>query len=117
MAQRWLYFNLQCIVAVIAVVVVTLATQLNSPTAGFTGPSIVALMSFGDILNYIIRWWTQMETCVGAVTRSVFHAITYTYIHSPLITLDQVSKGAFILPFSPRFGPLCHIEQLLTLGS
>jgi ATP-binding cassette, subfamily C (CFTR/MRP), member 1 len=26
-------------------------------------------MSFGDILNYIIRWWTQMETSVGAIAR------------------------------------------------
>jgi ABC-type multidrug transport system fused ATPase/permease subunit len=68
-AQRWLQFVLQCIVAVIAIVVVTLATQLHSSSAGFTGPSIVALMSFGDILNFIIRWWTQLETSIGAVTR------------------------------------------------
>jgi len=81
LVQRWLQFVLLCVVGVLAVVVVTLATQLHSPpssqsgtqsrpqTAGFTGPSIVALMSFGDILNYIIRWWTQMETSVGAIAR------------------------------------------------
>ncbi|KAI8623501.1 ABC transporter [Xylariaceae sp. FL1651] len=69
MVQRWLQFVLQCVVALIAIMVVTLATQLHSHRAGFTGPSIVALMSFGDILNYIIRWWTQLETSVGAVTR------------------------------------------------
>lgn len=26
-------------------------------------------MTFGDILNYIIRWYTQIETSIGAVSR------------------------------------------------
>lgn len=69
MARRWLLFVLQCVVAVLAIVVVTLATQISSGTAGFTGASLVALMTFGDTLNYIIRWWTQLETSIGAVTR------------------------------------------------
>ncbi|KAK3386815.1 ABC transporter [Podospora didyma] len=69
MVQRWLLFVLQCIVAVIAVFVVTLATQTRSETTGFTGASLVALMTFGEILNFIIRWWTQLETSIGAVTR------------------------------------------------
>lgn len=69
MVQRWLLFALQCIIACLAILVVTLATQLHSDTSGFTGASLVALMMFGDILNYIIRWWTQLETSIGAVTR------------------------------------------------
>jgi len=69
MVQRWLLFVLQCVVAVVAVVVVTLATQVHSNTATFTGASLVALMTFGDVLNFIIRWWTQLETSIGAVTR------------------------------------------------
>ena len=69
MVQRWLLFVLQSMVACLAILVVTLATQTRSDTAGFTGASLVALMTFGDILNYIIRWWTQMETSIGAVTR------------------------------------------------
>ncbi|KAM7197149.1 P-loop containing nucleoside triphosphate hydrolase protein [Rhypophila sp. PSN 637] len=69
MVQRWLLFVLLCIVAVLAVLVVTLATQTTSQSTGFTGASLVSLMTFGDILNYIIRWWTQLETSIGAVTR------------------------------------------------
>jgi len=69
MVQRWLLFVLNCIVACIACLVVTLATQIPSDTAGFTGASLIALMTFGDGLNFIIRWWTQLETSIGAVTR------------------------------------------------
>jgi ATP-binding cassette, subfamily C (CFTR/MRP), member 1 len=68
MVQRWLGFTLQIVVAILAVAVVTLATQLRSSTA-LTGASLVTLMTFGDILNYIIRWFTQMETSIGAVSR------------------------------------------------
>jgi ATP-binding cassette subfamily C (CFTR/MRP) protein 1 len=68
MVQRWLGFTLQLVVAVLAVAVVTLATQLRS-SVGLTGASLVTLMTFGDILNYIIRWFTQMETSIGAVGR------------------------------------------------
>lgn len=68
MVQRWLGFTLQIIVAILAVVVVTLSTQLRSSTA-ITGASLVTLMTFGDVLRYIIRWWTQLETSIGAVGR------------------------------------------------
>lgn len=68
MVQRWLGFALQTVVAVLAIVVVTLATQLRSST-GLTGASLVTLMTFGDILNYIIRWYTQIETSMGAINR------------------------------------------------
>ncbi|KAM7197970.1 P-loop containing nucleoside triphosphate hydrolase protein [Naviculisporaceae sp. PSN 640] len=71
MVQRWLLFVLQCVVALLAIMVVTLATQTagSSSSTGFTGASLVALMTFGEILNFIIRWWTQLETSIGAVTR------------------------------------------------
>ena len=69
MARRWLLFVLQCIVALLAIVVVTLATQVHIGTTGFTGSSLVALMTLGDTLNYIIRWWTQLEISIGAVNR------------------------------------------------
>ncbi|KAI1340793.1 ATPase-like protein [Xylariaceae sp. FL0016] len=66
--QRWLLFALQIVVALLAVSVVALATQLRGNTA-LTGASLVTLMTFGDVLNYIIRWWTQLETSIGAVSR------------------------------------------------
>ncbi|KAI1078911.1 ATPase-like protein [Whalleya microplaca] len=67
-AQRWLLFMLQIIVALLALVVTILATQLRGNTA-LTGASLVTLMTFGDVLNYIIRWWTQLETSISAVSR------------------------------------------------
>lgn len=68
MIQRWLAFTLQLVVAVLAVGVVTLATQLRSNTA-FTGASLVALMTFGDSLAHIIKFYTLLETSIGAVSR------------------------------------------------
>jgi ABC-type multidrug transport system fused ATPase/permease subunit len=68
MVQRALMFVLQLLVAVLATLVVVLATQLRTGSA-LTGASLVTLMSFGDVLNYIIRWWTQIETSIGAVSR------------------------------------------------
>lgn len=66
--QRALMFALQLAVAIMATGVVVLATQLRTSTA-LTGASLVTLMTFGDVLNYIIRWWTQIETSIGAVSR------------------------------------------------
>lgn len=68
MVQHWLGFTLQIVVSILAVAVVTLATQLRSST-GLTGASLVTLMTFGDILNYIIRWYTELETSLGAISR------------------------------------------------
>jgi ATP-binding cassette subfamily C (CFTR/MRP) protein 1 len=66
--QRWLGFILQIVVAIIAVAVVTLVTQLRS-SRGFAGASLLTLMTFGDVLNFIIRWFTQLETSIGGVGR------------------------------------------------
>ncbi|KAK4152002.1 canalicular multispecific organic anion transporter 1 [Chaetomidium leptoderma] len=68
MIQRWLALTLQLVVAVLALAVVTLATQLRSNTA-FTGASLIALMSFGDGLTQFIRFYTLLETSIGAVSR------------------------------------------------
>ncbi|KAB5518056.1 ATPase-like protein [Coniochaeta sp. 2T2.1] len=68
MIQRALMFVLQLVVAIMAAVVVVIATQLRTSSA-LTGASLVTLMTFGDVLNYIIRWWTQIETSIGAVGR------------------------------------------------
>jgi ABC-type multidrug transport system fused ATPase/permease subunit len=68
MIQRWLGFMLQLIVAVLAILVVTLATQVGSNTA-ITGASLVMLMSFGEGLSYIVMMYTMLETSIGAVYR------------------------------------------------
>ncbi|KAK3685219.1 P-loop containing nucleoside triphosphate hydrolase protein [Podospora appendiculata] len=68
MIQRWLAFMLQLIVALLAIIVVALSTQLRSDT-GFTGASLVTLMAFGESLSYIVTFYTSLETSIGAVTR------------------------------------------------
>lgn len=68
MIQRWLGFTLQLVVAGLAVVFVTLATQLRSNSA-FTGASLVTLMSFGDQLTLLVQQYTLLETSIGAVSR------------------------------------------------
>ncbi|KAI1139479.1 P-loop containing nucleoside triphosphate hydrolase protein [Hypoxylon sp. FL0543] len=68
MIQRWLGFTLSMVVAMLAIVVVTLATQLHSNRA-FTGASLVTLMSFGTHLSYIVSTYTGLETSIGAISR------------------------------------------------
>src|SRR4051812_28498827 len=68
MIQQWLTLTLNLTVAVVAVILVTLATQLRM-SSGFTGVGLVSLMSFGEMLSSIVRSWTQLETSIGAVSR------------------------------------------------
>lgn len=68
MIQKWLAFILNCVVALLAIIIVTMATQLSS-TTGLTGAALVSLMTFGDTLTYGIRMYTELETSLGAVSR------------------------------------------------
>lgn len=56
------------VVAVLALSIVALSTQLRS-NAGFAGASMVSLMSFGKILANLVQMYTQLETSIGAVGR------------------------------------------------
>ncbi|KAJ4397176.1 hypothetical protein N0V93_001400 [Gnomoniopsis smithogilvyi] len=68
MLQRWLAFVLGMVVAVMALLVVALSTQLR-PAAGFTGASMVSIMSFGKTLANLVQMYTLLETSIGAVSR------------------------------------------------
>lgn len=68
MIQHWLEFVLNLFVAVIATLVVVLATQMRS-NAGFTGASMVSVMSFGTLLANMVQMYTLLETSIGAVNR------------------------------------------------
>ncbi|PNY23797.1 Uncharacterized protein TCAP_06269 [Tolypocladium capitatum] len=70
MAQHWLTFVLNLLVAIIAIVVVVLSTQIKSiASVGFTGASLVTLMSFGESISLLITYYTLLETSIGAVSR------------------------------------------------
>ncbi|EEY22275.1 canalicular multispecific organic anion transporter 2 [Verticillium alfalfae VaMs.102] len=68
MIQRWLQLVLRMIVMLLAVIVVTLATQLRTDS-GFTGATLLTLMAFGDMLATIVQSYTTLETSIGAVAR------------------------------------------------
>jgi ATP-binding cassette subfamily C (CFTR/MRP) protein 1 len=70
MIQRWLIFVLNIVAAVMAILVVVTATQVKSVTGiGFTGASLVTLMSFGNFVSHLITTYTLLETSMGAVSR------------------------------------------------
>ncbi|OAA72024.1 ABC transporter [Akanthomyces lecanii RCEF 1005] len=66
--QRWLVISLRLLVAVIAIIVVTLATQLKAST-GFAGASMVSLVTFSGYLSSLLNAYTNLETSLGAVNR------------------------------------------------
>ncbi|KAF2470780.1 P-loop containing nucleoside triphosphate hydrolase protein [Lindgomyces ingoldianus] len=66
--QQWLRVVMQLLVAGLALVIVSLATQLNS-NVGRTGTSLVTLLSFGNSLAELVQSYTDLETCIGAVSR------------------------------------------------
>ncbi|KAI1380494.1 ABC multidrug transporter [Hypoxylon crocopeplum] len=68
MIQQWLTLVLNFVVAIIAVVLTTLAVRLRS-NSGFTGASLVTLMGFGDMLSEFVKYYTQLETSLGAISR------------------------------------------------
>ncbi|KAI1208571.1 ABC multidrug transporter [Annulohypoxylon truncatum] len=68
MIQQWLHFVLNVVVAIIAVMLTSLAVRLRS-NSGFTGASLVTLMSFGEMLSGVVIYYTALETSLGAISR------------------------------------------------
>ncbi|KAJ6781269.1 hypothetical protein PWT90_09203 [Aphanocladium album] len=68
MIQSWLSFILGMLVAVLAIAVIILATQLKAD-AGFTGAGMVSIINFGGYLSSIVVNYTLLETSIGAVNR------------------------------------------------
>lgn len=68
MVQQWLNFVLDIVVMIMAAVLTTLAVRLHS-SSGFTGASLVTLMSFGENLSGIVIFYTKLETSIGAIAR------------------------------------------------
>ncbi|CAD0114909.1 unnamed protein product [Aureobasidium uvarum] len=68
MVQQWLNLVLDVVVMIMAAVLTTLAVRLHS-SSGFTGASLVTLMSFGENLSGIVIFYTKLETSIGAISR------------------------------------------------
>lgn len=68
--QRWLTIVLDIIVAVVAVLLMSLAVILRSRVnPGFLGVAMVNLMNLNNTLTNLIEFWTLLETSLGAVSR------------------------------------------------
>lgn len=68
MVQQWLNLVLDIVVMIMAAVLTTLAVRMHS-SSGFTGASLVTLMSFGENLSGIVIFYTKLETSIGAIAR------------------------------------------------
>ncbi|CAG8962085.1 hypothetical protein HYFRA_00005128 [Hymenoscyphus fraxineus] len=68
MIQEWLNLVLDLVVMIMAVVLTTLAIQLNS-NSGFAGASLFTLINFGQNLSGIVTFYTKLETSIGAIAR------------------------------------------------
>ncbi|KAH0371885.1 putative ABC multidrug transporter, partial [Aureobasidium melanogenum] len=68
MVQQWLNLVLDIVVMIMAAVLTTLAVRMHSGS-GFTGASLVTLMSFGENLSGIVIFYTKLETSIGAIAR------------------------------------------------
>lgn len=69
MIQQWLNLVLNLVVMVMAAILTTLAVRLPSTNSGFTGASLVTLMSFGENLSGFVIFYTRLETSIGAIAR------------------------------------------------
>lgn len=68
MLQQWLTFVLNMTITGLAILIITLATQLHTG-AGFTGVGLVSLMSFGEMMANVVRLYTMLEISTGSLSR------------------------------------------------
>lgn len=71
MLGTWLSLVLKLMVAIMAVTMTVLVTQIGSlrDRAGFVAAGFLALMRFGSMLNSVVQCWVQLEMSLGAVKR------------------------------------------------
>ena len=68
--QRWLNVVLDLFAAGMAVLLVSIALYVPSSTSqGAVGVSLVTLIQFNVTLSTLIRYWTELETSLGAIAR------------------------------------------------
>ncbi|KAF2720005.1 P-loop containing nucleoside triphosphate hydrolase protein [Polychaeton citri CBS 116435] len=67
-AQQWLNFVLDIIVACIAVIVVSIAV-LEKSHQGTTGVAMTQIMNIGTMMQSALKSWTLFEISIGAISR------------------------------------------------
>lgn len=68
--KNWLGLILELVITGIAVLTVGIVVGLRgSSSPGFTGVALTQIISFTTNLKYLIMFWTQLESSLGAVAR------------------------------------------------
>ncbi|THX05327.1 multidrug resistance-like protein [Aureobasidium pullulans] len=68
--KKWLALVLDLVITGIAVLVVGVVVGLrDSSSPGFTGVSLTQIISFTTNVKFLIMFWTQLESSLGAVAR------------------------------------------------
>ena len=68
--QRWLNLVLDLIASGLAIVLITVAVELNGTiSAGFAGLALYNVMTLSEALKATVSIWTVLETSIGAVAR------------------------------------------------
>lgn len=69
--QQWLQVVLDLLVAALAIVLTSLSVFITSKTSsGAVGVALVNLLSFNATLALLVTNWTQLETSLGAISRT-----------------------------------------------
>ncbi|PLB45930.1 P-loop containing nucleoside triphosphate hydrolase protein [Aspergillus steynii IBT 23096] len=98
--QQWLALVLDLVTAGVAVLVVVLGTQLPSQVSpGTIGVSLNMILGFSQSLKLVMRYWTQLETCIGSVAR------VRTFVHESPSDLRML-RGPALLPEWPSKGAI-----------
>ncbi|KAJ9150371.1 ABC multidrug transporter [Pleurostoma richardsiae] len=101
MAQQWLTLTMNVLVAIVAIMLVALATKLNSD-AGNVGAGLVTLITLGGTLTAIVTAYTGLETSLGAISR--------LKSFSNETELEDCCKGEFVAP--PKGWPTAGCVQI-----
>lgn len=87
--MRWLTLVLDLITAGLAIIVVGIAVSMRGTiSVGFTGVSLVQIISFTGYMKTCLSFWTQMETSIGAVARIKMFSAQTKVESLPQETLD-----------------------------
>ncbi|KAL8782676.1 MAG: hypothetical protein Q9213_005184 [Squamulea squamosa] len=68
--QQWLTLVLDLIVGAVAVILVAITVSLKSSfSASSVGVALTTVLTFNQALSSLIKYWTLLETSIGAVSR------------------------------------------------
>ena len=96
--QLWVNLVLNLVVAGLSVLLMALVVTLTSKTsAGFVGVALVTIMNLNMMLMNLVKYWTMLETSVGAVSR-IKSFVSFTEAES------EPPAGAPLEPSWPQRG-------------